>query len=273
MAHRPKKRYGQNFLRDQSVVDKILAAADIAPRERLLEIGPGLGALTDRLLERSAEVTAMEVDRDLAAALVARDDPKLRVVEGDCLDLEWGRLLTGPPYKLVANLPYNISSQVLFRVLDHRRLFSRLVLMFQKEVGDRLCAAPGTSDYGILSVFCQLWFDIERVTVVPPGAFYPPPRVYSVVLRFSPLAAPRVTVDDEAFFRRVVKGAFAQRRKTLRNALGGAGFDFATIDRALAACGIAAGRRGETLGLAEFAALANVLRNVPDGTADKEQSS
>ena len=176
MQPRPKKRFGQNFLRDQSVVAKILAAARLEAEDRVLEIGPGLGALTDRLLAAAGEVTVMEVDRDLIAGLQARQESRLRIVEGDCLNLDWPALLDRPPYKLVANLPYNISSQVLFRILDHRELFSRLVLMFQKEVGDRLCAAPGTSAYGILSVFCQLVFDIRRVTVVAPGAFFPPPR-------------------------------------------------------------------------------------------------
>ena len=259
VSHRPKKRFGQNFLRDSGVVAKILAAADLAPGEQVLEIGPGLGALTDRLLETGAQVTVMEVDLDLIARLEARQQADLTILAGDCLDLDWGGLLATPPYKLVANLPYNISSQVLFKVLDHRQLFSRLVLMFQKEVGERLVAAPGTSDYGILSVFCQLVFDIRRVVQVPPGAFFPPPKVHSVVLEFRPLAQPRVEVANMARFRRLVKGAFGQRRKTLRNALRGAGYAAAAIDAAVAACEIDPGRRGETLSLAEFAALSAVL--------------
>lgn len=266
MHPRPKKRFGQNFLRDPSVVDRILAAARLEADDRILEIGPGLGVLTDRLLAATAEVTVMEVDRDLITGLEARREPRLQVVAGDCLEIDWPSLLERPPYKLVANLPYNISSQVLFKILDHRELFSRLVLMFQKEVGDRLCAAPGTSAYGILSVFCQLVFDIRRVTVVPPGAFYPPPKVHSVVLEFVPLARPRVAVDDPRLFRRVVKGAFGQRRKTLRNALLGAGFPAAVIDAALAGCGIDPQRRGETLELAEFAALSAAV-----GAAETEQ--
>lgn len=259
MQYRPKKRFGQNFLRDSSVVAKILGAARIEAGERVLEIGPGLGALTDQLLAVAAEVTAMEVDRDLIANLAARRDPRLRIIEGDCLDLDWRAALPLPPYKLVANLPYNISSQVLFKVLDHRDCFSRLVLMFQKEVGDRLCAAPGTSAYGILSVFCQLEFDIRRVTVVPPGAFFPAPKVHSVVLEFVPLPAPRVAVEDPQLFRRVVKGAFGQRRKTLRNSLLGAGFQTGEVDRALEHCAISPQRRGETLDLGEFARLSAAI--------------
>jgi 16S rRNA (adenine1518-N6/adenine1519-N6)-dimethyltransferase len=268
---RPKKRFGQNFLRDQSVVERILSAAGVDAGGRVLEIGPGLGALTERLLERGAEMTVMEVDRELAARLEERHEPRLTVHQGDALRLDWEALLFAPPYRLVANLPYNISSQILFKILDHHRLFSRLVLMFQKEVGDRICAAPGGRDYGILSVFCQLWFDVKRVTVVHPGAFFPPPKVQSVVLCFEPLAAPRVPVADEAFFRRVVKGAFAQRRKTLRNALVGAGFA-AGLDAALADCGIDPGRRGETLSLAEFARLSERLAAVSENSRQGETS-
>ncbi len=259
MQYRPKKRFGQNFLRDSGVVAKILDAARIEAGDRILEIGPGLGALTDRLLAAAGEVTVMEVDRDLVASLVARREPGLRILEGDCLDLDWAAALPLPPYKLVANLPYNISSQVLFKVLDHRDRFPRLVLMFQKEVGDRLCAAPGTSAYGILSVFCQLEFDIRRVTAVPPGAFFPAPKVHSVVLEFVPLPTPRVVVADPRLFRRVVKGAFGQRRKTLRNSLLGAGFLPAVIDPALEECAISPQRRGETLSLEEFAGLSAAI--------------
>jgi len=260
LDHRPKKRFGQNFLRDRQVVEQIISAAELQGSDRVLEIGPGLGAMTDRMLELVEEVNVIELDRDLAERMRLRPNGNLRVHEGDALALDWEALLPAPPYKLVANLPYNISSQILFRILDHRRLLGRLVLMFQKEVGDRLVAAAGTKDYGILSVFCQLWYDIRRVTLVPPGAFHPPPKVTSAVLRFDPLPAARVAVADEVFFRRVVKGAFAQRRKTLRNSLVGSGFDAGCVESALAASGIDAGRRGETLSLKEFAALAAALQ-------------
>jgi 16S rRNA (adenine1518-N6/adenine1519-N6)-dimethyltransferase len=263
MEHRPKKCFGQNFLRDRQVVDRIIAAAELQSADRVLEIGPGHGVLTDRMLPLVREVVVMEVDRDLAAALRSRQAENLTVHEGDVLNLNWESLLPAPPYKLVANLPYNISSQILFRILDHRQRLGRLILMFQKEVGDRLAALPGTRDYGILSVFCQLWFDIRRVTLVPPGAFFPPPKVTSVVLSFEPLPFPRVAIADEDFFRRVVKGAFAQRRKTLRNSLTGYGFDALTVDTALAAAGIDPVRRGETLSLAEFARLAETLQSAP----------
>jgi 16S rRNA (adenine1518-N6/adenine1519-N6)-dimethyltransferase len=260
MPHRPKKRFGQNFLRDRQVVALILEAADLQGEERVLEIGPGLGVLTERMVAAAGAVAVMEVDRDLAEGLRGWAAPNLTVIEGDALRLDWGRLLDKPPYKLVANLPYNISSQVLFKILDHRRLFNRLVLMFQKEVGERLCAGPGTKDYGILSVFCQLWFEVRKVCAVSPGAFFPPPKVDSVVLEFEALPAPRVPVADEAFFRRVVKAAFAQRRKTLRNTLIGAGFEPPALDRSLQQAAIDPRRRGETLTLVEFSRLAALLK-------------
>lgn len=259
-AHRPRRRFGQNFLRDPLIVEKILQAAQLDEHSRVLEIGPGLGALTDRLLALAGQVEVMEIDRDLIARLEQRANPRLRIHAGDALKLPWDDILQQPPYVLVANLPYNISSQILFRILDYRSLFSRLVLMFQKEVGDRLCAAPDTADYGILSVLCSLWFDIRRVTLVRPGAFFPPPKVDSVVLSFEALSVPRAPVEDEAFFRRVVKAAFAQRRKTLRNTLKAAGFEEPRILDALHSCAIDPQVRGETLSLEQFARLAGALQ-------------
>jgi 16S rRNA (adenine1518-N6/adenine1519-N6)-dimethyltransferase len=260
MEHRPKKRFGQNFLRDHSVIDRILAAAELGPTDQVLEIGPGMGALTDRMLPLVERLQVMELDRDLIAALEGRQAANLIIHEGDALRFDWPELLGPGPFKLVANLPYNISSQILFKLLDHRQLFSRAVLMFQKEVGDRIAASPGTRDYGILSVFCRLWFDVRRVVTVPPGAFHPPPKVTSVVLAFDPLAEARVLVADEPFFRRVVKAAFAQRRKTLRNTLAASGLGFPGFEARLAEAGIDPGRRGETLDLTEFAHLAELLR-------------
>lgn len=257
--HRPRKRFGQNFLRSPHVVEQILLAAELSPGDRVMEIGPGLGALTDRLLAAGAEVLAVEVDRDLAAALTARNAPRLEVCQGDVLRTAWHELLPAPPYKLVANLPYNISSQVLFKILDHRPLFTRLVLMFQKEVGDRLLADPATRDYGILSVLVQNWFTVKRVVRVPPGCFFPPPKVESVVLRFDPRSEPLAPVTDEAAFRRLVKAVFAQRRKTLRNGLLGADYPPAAIAAACAALDLAPTIRGETLSIVQLARLADLL--------------
>ena len=259
IAHRPRKRFGQNFLRAPHVVEQILAAAELSAGERVMEIGPGRGALTDQLLAAGAEVLACEVDRDLAAALAKRGAEHLTVHQGDVLKTAWPALLATPPYKLVANLPYNISSQVLFKILDHRPLFSRLVLMFQKEVGDRLLAGPATRDYGILAVLVQNWYTVTRVAKVAPGCFHPPPKVESVVLRFDPRPQPLAAIVDEAAFRRLVKAVFAQRRKTLRNGLLGAGYATGAVDAALAALGLAPSLRGETLTIMQMARLAEEL--------------
>jgi 16S rRNA (adenine1518-N6/adenine1519-N6)-dimethyltransferase len=263
--HRPRKRFGQNFLKDQNVLNRIIDAAQLTSGDRVFEIGPGRGALTDRLLQAGPPLTVVEVDRELAATLRQRGAAGLEVIEGDVLRLDWSELLPTPPYKLVANLPYNISSQVLFKVIEHRRSFSRLVLMFQKEVGERLLAAPATRDYGILSVLLQTWFRIDRIAKVPPAAFFPPPKVDSVVLCLAPLPTPRAVIQDEECFRRVVKGAFAQRRKTLRNSLIGSGLASGRVDAALLAAGIDPGRRGEMLTIEEFAALAGCYVNSVDG--------
>lgn len=261
MSFRTKKRFGQHFLHDPLIIQRIIAAARLDGSQRTLEIGPGLGVLTERLLELSEQVTVMEIDRELIERLRARRDPRLTIHAGDVLKLPWADLLQSPPYVLVANLPYNISSQILFRLIDHRELFSRLVLMFQREVGERLVAEPGGRDYGILSVFCQLYFAVSVVTRVSPGAFKPPPRVDSLVLLFDPLPQPRVDPVDPELFTRVVKGAFRQRRKTLRNSLLQHGFPAVLTDAALAAAGIAPGCRGETLSLLDFSRLTQAFHD------------
>lgn len=256
---RTKKRFGQNFLRDTRIVDAIVAAAGLTNESRVLEIGPGLGALTDRLLEQAGQVAIIELDPELISYWQSRGEEKLTLCPGDALRLDWPAILTDPPYVLAANLPYNISTQILFKMIENRQLFSRFVLMFQKEVGERLAAGPGTKDYGVLSVLTQLWFDVRKVVAVPPSSFSPPPKVHSLVVALEPLAAPRVALPDERVFRRVVKGAFGQRRKTLRNALGGAGYPPEVLDAAFAATGIDPVRRGETLDLEEFSRLSCAL--------------
>ncbi|MBW6512059.1 MAG: 16S rRNA (adenine(1518)-N(6)/adenine(1519)-N(6))-dimethyltransferase RsmA [Desulfuromonadaceae bacterium] len=257
--YRHKKRFGQNFLRDQNIVRKIVTAALLTTADRALEIGPGLGALTDELLHAAGQVEVMEVDRDLLARLKERHDPRLLVHEGDALLLQWDQLLRNPPYVLVANLPYNISTPILFKIIEHRDVFKRLVLMFQKEVGDRIRASPGTKNYGVLSIFSQLHFSIEQVCSVAPTAFIPSPKVHSVVLAFTPLAKPRAHLTNAGLFRKVVRAAFNQRRKTLRNALRLLDIDAALLDSALMEVAIDPQRRGETLTLEEFAALSNAI--------------
>ncbi len=263
---RPKKALGQNFLTDRNVLVRIAEAVGIGPGDHILEVGPGRGALTALLAERAAQVVAVELDRELVPLLrrefAGREN--VEVVEADILDVDLPRLLGergGSVWKVAANLPYNISSQVLFRFLECRRLFSLLVLMLQKEVGERLLASPSCKEYGALTVLFRLHFQIRREFTVKPGSFYPVPKVDSVVLSFSPLPAPRDDVGDEGVFRRVVKAAFSHRRKTLWNCLRGAALteDDSILAAALEHCGIDPGRRGETLSLEEFAALSRVL--------------
>lgn len=261
-TYRTKKRFGQHFLHERKFIDDILAAAAIQQNESVFEVGPGLGALTDYLLTLAAKVEVLEFDRDLIALLHQRPETNLIVHEGDALALDWPAILAQPPYVFVANLPYNISSQILFKLIECKSLFSRAVLMFQKEVGERIYARPATRDYGILSVFCQFYFDVAPVTVIPPGAFKPPPKVDSVVVSFKPLDEPRYKIDDEQFFRRVVKAAFSQRRKTLRNCLKSNDFSSEAIEQACAECEIDPARRGETLTLQEFARLTNTLNRI-----------
>jgi 16S rRNA (adenine1518-N6/adenine1519-N6)-dimethyltransferase len=263
---RPKKALGQNFLTDRNVLARIIESTGISAGDRVLEVGPGRGALTRLLAEQGARVVAVELDRQLVP-LLEREFAgmgNVEVVQADILSTDLRELLPprwGGKWKVAANLPYNISSQVLIKFLDFRQLFSRLVLMLQREVGERLIAPPACKDYGILTVFCRLHFDIYREFLVKPGSFYPVPKVDSVVLRFEPLPAPRVEVGDEAFFRQVVKAAFGQRRKTLWNCLKAACLvrDEQMLASALDRAGIEGGRRGETLSLDEFAALSREL--------------
>jgi len=268
---RPKKALGQNFLTDRNVLARIVETAGISAGDRVIEVGPGRGSLTRLLADAGARVLAVEIDRQLAPLLEEEFGKyeNVEIVRADILDVDLRQLLPSRwegKWKVVANLPYNISSQVLIRFLDNRQLFSRLVLMLQKEVGERLAAPPATKEYGILSVFCRLHFDICREFIVRPGSFFPPPRVDSVVLRFEPLPNPRTDVGDEMFFRRVVKAAFSQRRKTLWNCLKSSAIvaDDGRLTLALAGCGIDGGRRGETLSLEEFAFLAREILRYMD---------
>jgi len=258
-VRRPLKALGQNFLVDNNIIDKIVRSADIKPDDCVLEIGPGRGALTEHLARKAGRLVLIEYDHALAAGLQAlyADNPRVTVVDADILAVDLAALLADAAgWKVVANLPYNISTAVLFRLLEVRDRLARMILMLQKEVGDRLVAAPDCADYGVTTVLLGLWFDMRREFIVPPGCFHPRPKVDSAVLSFVPRPGPRVAVGDEALFRRVVKGAFAMRRKTLVNCLKAA--ELTTIEELrmiLAECGIDGQRRGETLTLDEFGAL------------------
>ena len=218
MKHIARKRFGQHFLTDGAILHAIVDASDPKPGEPLVEIGPGLGAMTDPLVERCGRLTVIELDRDLAARLRLR--PELDVVESDVLQVDFRALAARwpRPLRVVGNLPYNISTPILFHLLQAVDVVDDQHFMLQKEVVERMAAAPGGKDYGRLSVMLQWRYDIESVLDVPPEAFEPPPRVDSAVVRMQPLReVPKV---DAALLGELVTVAFSQRRKLLRNTLG-----------------------------------------------------
>jgi 16S rRNA (adenine1518-N6/adenine1519-N6)-dimethyltransferase len=251
--HRPRKRFGQNFLVDRSVIDRIVDAIAPRPAERIVEIGPGHGALTTALLRVVDRLEVIEIDRDLAAELAGAHPPeRLHIHVADALQFDFGAL--PGRFRMVGNLPYNISSPLLFRLLEFADRIDDIHVMLQKEVVDRMIAHPGSSDYGRLSVMLQYRFRIERLFKVAPGSFRPVPKVDSAVARLVPHPTPPHAASDPALFARVVGLAFGQRRKTLRNAL-------STIadEAAMARAGIDPRARGEILSIEQFVALANVL--------------
>ena len=252
-GHVPRKRFGQHFLVDRHYIDRIVAALDPQPGDNIVEIGPGLGALTGPLLERIERLTVIEIDRDLAARLVVEHPAdRLTLYIADALEFDFGSL--GTDLRIIGNLPYNISSPLLFHLARYDGSLRDLMFMLQKEVVERMVAAPATPAYGRLSVMLQLRFRIERLLTVPAGAFRPAPKVESAVVRLIPLRDARPILADEALFARIVSAAFGQRRKTLRNAL-------RTLagEAELEAAGIAPGARGETLSVADFVRLSNAL--------------
>lgn len=217
-GHIPRKRFGQHFLTDSGVLDAIVRAIDPRPGEALIEIGPGMGALTDPLVARSQRLTVVELDRDLAARLRKRSD--LVVIESDVLQVDFSAIAAaeGRSLRVVGNLPYNISSPILFHLLDHVAHVRDQHFMLQKEVVDRMAAAPSTKDYSRLSVMLQWRYDIEALFDVPPECFDPPPKVDSAIVRMTPLTAPPDL--NQRLFSELVATAFSQRRKILRNTLG-----------------------------------------------------
>ena len=260
---RPRKRFGQHFL-EPAWVAKLVDSLTPAPDDTFLEIGPGRGALTKPLAARVGKLIAVEIDRDLAAALPAGVPPHVRVVQGDFLDVDLETLLRDErqPVRVVGNLPYNVSSPILFKLLHAAadgRLLSDATLMLQKEVADRLVAPAGSADYGALAIQVALTADVERLLTLPPGAFRPPPKVTSAVvrLRFRPAA---VDVGDRRTFEKVVRGIFLQRRKTLSNALKPVADSFGrTAAEMIERAGVDGSRRPETLSLAEMAGLSRAV--------------
>jgi 16S rRNA (adenine1518-N6/adenine1519-N6)-dimethyltransferase len=258
---RAKKSLGQNFLKDPHYLRRIAAAAQVGPLDQVLEIGPGLGHLTRVLLERAKNVLAIEVDDRLIPILQNEFSSvqNFELLHADALEYDFG-ILKGR-WKVVANLPYYISTPIIQRLIAHRAKFISLTLMLQKEVAERLAAPPGGKEYGYLSVLVQ-YNAIPRIEFkVPPGAFTPQPEVDSVVLTLLMRAQPAVAVRDEEFFIRVIKAAFSQRRKTLRNALKQLEIEQEKMDAVKSETGIDLGRRAETLTVEEFGRLADYLRD------------
>jgi 16S rRNA (adenine1518-N6/adenine1519-N6)-dimethyltransferase len=249
-----RKRFGQHFLHDPQVVARIVRAVAARPGDHLLEIGPGRGALTAQLLALpDITLDALEIDRDLAALLRARfgDSPRHALHEGDALEFDFSALARarGGALRIVGNLPYNISTPLLFHLLEHAAAITDLTLMLQREVAARLGAPPGGKDYGRLGVMLAPRFQVQRLFEVGPGAFQPPPRVWSAVVRLSVRSQPLFAVSPR--YAQVVAAAFSQRRKTLRNALS----QILTAEQ-IRACGIDPGARPETLAPAAFNTLA-----------------
>jgi len=247
----PRKRFGQHFLHDPGVLDRIIRTIAPAAGDHLVEIGPGRGALTRPLLNQVARLDVVELDRDLAAGLRAElPDPRLHVHQGDALRFDFSAL--GSDLRLVGNLPYNISTPLLFHLLGYSECFRDLHVMLQKEVVDRMAAAPGGGDYGRLTVALAARCNVERLFVIRPGAFTPPPQVDSAFARLVPNPARRRLIESEPVFDQVVRQAFSQRRKQLRNSLRG------LIDPAsLQELGIDPASRPETLDVDAFTRIAN----------------
>ena len=258
---RAKKAWSQNFLVDERAFREIVHACQLGPGDWAIEIGAGLGTLTARLGAAAAHVVAIEPERDMLSVLhgeLAAND-KIEVVAADALAFDYAAVAAraGRPPVVVGNLPYAITSPLLFRLFEQRHAIARIVVMVQKEMADRIVAAPSTKEYGALSVMVRLYGEPKLVTKVRAGSFVPAPRVDSAVVRIVPRAQLMAGVD-EARFSKVVHAAFNQRRKTLRNALSAA-FDVGAVDRALATAAVDGQRRGETLSVDEFGRLSEAL--------------
>ncbi len=257
---RPHKRLGQHFLIDANVIQRMVTAAAIRPEDTVLEIGPGLGALSEILVKEAGRLILVEMDAMLAKRLAARlaHDTYVQMITADFLRLDLKDRFREQSLKVVASLPYNMATPILFRLLDHRTQFPQATVMLQREVAARITASPGTKAYGVLSVLIQLYATTEAVCSVGPRSFFPAPQVHSQVIKLIFHREPRVEVADEVLFRQIVKAAFNQRRKTLRNAL--RGFCGADLEAIGQRADIDLQRRGETLSLGAFARLTNSWR-------------
>lgn len=252
-GHRARKRFGQNFLHDQHWIGRIVRSIDAKPEDAIIEIGPGQAALTREIIACAGHETAVEIDRDLAAFLRTQFAPEaLTLIEADALTLDWATVLEGKRLRIIGNLPYNISSPLLFALMKGAHRVIDQHFMLQKEVVDRMTAEPGSKTYGRLSVMLQYRYVMHKLFDVPPGAFVPPPKVTSSIVRMIPRPVESLPEVDLEVFGEIVAAAFQQRRKTLRNAVSA----FLTEDE-ISAAGIDPTLRAEALDVNAFVALAN----------------
>ena len=260
---RTQKKLGQHFLVDEAVVRSIAASLELQPGMRVLEIGPGIGTLTQQLAMTGASVTAVELDRRCIEimATTLKTYENVRVVQGDVLALDFVGTMGAEPFCIAGNLPYYITTPIVMKILEERIAATKMVFMVQKEVADRMTAVPGGKDYGALSLAVQYYTEAKKMFEVPASAFLPPPAVDSAVILCTMRKAAPVSVPSEKLFFRVVRAAFGQRRKTLANSLQGCGFDKDSIVEMLKVTGIDGKRRGETLSMDEFAALSRAYHD------------
>ena len=262
------KALGQNFLINKHILDKVIEASEISEEDFVIEIGPGLGFLTKRLAERSKHVLVVEIDAKMVEVLMHELPSNVRVIHGDAMKTNWKKELTelgwqGEKVKIAANLPYYITTPILFMFLEGELPVSQMVMMMQKEVAERIKAAPGGKEYGSLSVAVQYRCEVEKVCAVKSDSFFPQPEVESAVMKFSFFDEKPVQPKDEAMFSRVVRASFAQRRKTLRNTLGAVFAELKPqLPELLESVSVNPTRRGETLSVAEFAAVADKFYEV-----------
>lgn len=256
------KSLGQNFLVDQNIVRDIVRGAEVSKEDYVIEIGPGVGTLTRELLKEAASVTAIELDDKLLPILKEelKEYENFHLIHGDATKVQLDAVYPGKEIKLVANLPYYVTTPIITKVLNDKVAFSSLTIMIQKEVAERMDAVPGTKDYGSLSVLVQYYCDTKIVRSVPPESFMPRPKVDSTVIRLTKLEKPRAHVEDEALFFKIVRMVFTMRRKTLSNNLKSLGYTREFIEEVLEAAGIDLKARGETLSVEKFAELSNVIK-------------
>ena len=256
------KSLGQNFLVDQNIVRDIVKGAEVSKEDYVIEIGPGVGTLTKELLKEAASVTAIELDDKLLPILKEelKEYENFHLIHGDATKVQLDAVYPGKEIKLVANLPYYVTTPIITKILNDKVAFSSLTIMIQKEVAERMDAVPGTKDYGSLSVLVQYYCDTKIVRSVPPESFMPRPKVDSTVIRLTKLEEPRAHVEDEALFFKIVRMVFTMRRKTLSNNLKSLGYTREFIEEVLEAAGIDLKARGETLSVEKFAELSNVIK-------------